>query len=153
MLFIWREKCWLNEGFSFRWVSGSCKARLCLHQCKMFSASASCVVKLLGFDSSLTHLDSFFSFFFSDDGQGEAANYCGWRCWRKNCHNCGMSVRGTGGGWLLHSNFASAALSLRVRGMAGVGGGTWFLDALFSGSAGGFGYFNFLLKTICTSAL
>ncbi|KAM4890110.1 phosphoribosyl pyrophosphate synthase-associated protein 1 isoform 6-T11 [Sylvia borin] len=25
----------------------------------------------------------------SDDGQGETANNCGWRRWRKNCHHCG----------------------------------------------------------------
>lgn len=119
----------------------------------MFNGSASCLVELWGFDSSLSHLDSFFPFFFSDDGQGEAANNCGWRRWRKDCHHCGMSVRGTAGGWLPHSSFASAVPSLRVRGMPGIGVGMWFLDTLFSSSAGSFGYFNFLLETICTSAL
>lgn len=52
-------------------------------------------------------------------------------------------------GGLPHSIFASAALSLRVREMAGIGVGTCSLGTLFSSSSGDFGYFNFLLKTIC----
>lgn len=52
-------------------------------------------------------------------------------------------------GGLPHSIFASAALSLRVREMAGIGVGTCSLDTVFCSSSGDFGYFNFLLKTIC----
>lgn len=54
-------------------------------------------------------------------------------------------------GGLPHSIFASAALPLRVREMAGIGVGTCSLDtvSVFCSSSGDFGYFNFLLKTIC----
>lgn len=136
---------------------GGCQDRV-KHVCVCINARCLMVQPLVwwncwGLTQACLTWTLFFSFFFSDDGQGETTNNCGWRRWRKNCHHCGTSVRGTSGGWLPHSIFASAALSLRVGGMAGMGVGMCLLDTLFSSSVGGFGYFNFLLKTLYTSAL
>ncbi|XP_054077331.1 phosphoribosyl pyrophosphate synthase-associated protein 1 isoform X3 [Rissa tridactyla] len=53
---------------------------------------ASCSASLKSFSSPCTGVceDIWICLLsWSDDGQGETANNCGWRCWRKNCHHRG----------------------------------------------------------------